>query len=249
MTIDSNQIMDVATPVSVAIPENATVEVSEAINTYNEDVKELQKVTSEKLHEDTNELLSKIEDSLTAAFNGATDTIVKSKERITEILGKYEVSVDPSSYETDDANELVQLSKIISSAVMVTEAVKEVSSQQKFLEYVSKTHITASIAATPNLIFKEYDKLRHFLRKHRVSDFKFDSIFKLTEKYNSVQSIRDCNVTLYCFFRYLNSLNEKNTLVQNFIYAKYTAAIISAGYVTNKQLNLTTAVLNALPAK
>jgi hypothetical protein len=236
-------------PLKVQVPKDASVEVAQAITEHNSEVAEIVKTAGEEVVNDTHELFDTIEKSLLSAYTGAQDSIKAAQETVKTVLGRYPEGANPDEFDEADRQALLASARIVNDANTVINAVKEVQAQTGLLFYAETSRITASIAATPTLIVKEYKKLQHFLRKHRITEFKFDNIFGLSEKYNNVQAIRNCNVTLYCFLRYLNDLNAKGKLVENFIYAKFTAAIISAGFVAGQQLNLTSELLKVIPAK
>jgi hypothetical protein len=236
-------------PLHVQVPAGADAETAQAIAEHNADVAELVKEAGTEVISDTNELFDTIEKSLLSAYTGAQDSIKTAQEQVKEVIAKYDEGTTPDKFAEEDRKALLASARVVADANTVVNAVKEVQSQTGLLFFAETSHITASIAATPTLIVKEYKKLQHFLRKHRITEFQFENIFGISAKYNGVQSIRNCNVTLYCFLRYLNDLNAKGKLVENFIYAKFTAAIISAGFVAGQQLNLTSELLKVIPAK
>lgn len=232
----------------VDMPEAATPEVAQIIADHNADVAELVKETEVEVLDDTAELFKTIETSLMSIHTGAQESVTNAHAAMTEIIATYPDGTHLDTITEEDQAVLRLNAKTISDANTVLAAVKEIGLQTGLIHFAQTSGITASIAASPGLITKEYKQLKHFLRRNRL-DFDLANVMKLGEKYKNNKNIRNCNVTLYCFLRYLNALQAKGKLVENIIYAKFTASIISAGFVAGQPLNLTTAILESIPAK
>lgn len=232
----------------VKLPQDANPELTQIIEDHNTEVAELVKEAETEVLDDTAELFKTIETSLMSIHTGAQESVNTAHAAMTDIIAKYPDGTHLDTITQEDQAVLRLNAKTISDANTVLAAVKEIGLQTGLIHFAQTSGITASIAATPGLIAKEFKQLKHFLRRNRL-DFNLDNVMALGEKYKTNKNIRNCNVTLYCFLRYLNALHAKGKLVENIIYAKFTAAIVSAGFVAGQPLNLTTAILESIPAK